>query len=112
LLEHEILAVNSGIEMDQLAKRHALLNVLITYHRDMVSQQLAWANTKFSDILGGVAVNSREFLLVLPGRGPEDDPEVSDSSSRKTKHAGWWNFFEWGGADFRRLGAAEAQPFA
>jgi hypothetical protein len=112
LLEHEILAVNSGIEMDQLAKRHALLNVLITYHRDMVSQQLAWANTKFSDILGGVAVNSREFLLVLPGRGPEDDPEVSDSRSRKNKHAGWWNFFEWGGADFRRLGAAEAQPFA
>jgi hypothetical protein len=112
VLEHENDSATSWREMGQLVKGHALLNVLITYHRAMVSQQLDWANRTFSGILGGVTGSSRKFLLVLPGKAPGDDPQVNDSSSRKTKHADWWNFLERGGADFRRLGAAEAEPFA
>ncbi len=111
LLEHENNARRSVHEMDQLARQAASLNVLITYWQGTVSQQLAWTNKTFSEILSGIVNSSRAFLVVLPGKEPEADPQViHSSSSRKTKYAGWFNFFEWGGADFRRLEVTEAPP--
>jgi hypothetical protein len=95
-LEHENDITRSYVEMNQLVKTGASLNVLVTYlHEVTPEQQIIYINERYAPILKALGQHQRDFVVVLPSKKYEQHLYWLAAERQWADLGEIWRFFVW-----------------